>query len=355
MDIKSYEFKITKNENSKIAEFDPENIVFGSVFTDHMLIADYENGEWQTPQIVPYGNLQFSPALSSIHYGQSIFEGMKAFKTENDEVLMFRPQENYKRFNRSAARMSMPDVPEEIFIGGLEQLLKLDAAWVPKGENKSLYLRPFMFSTDEYLGVRTSLKYKFVIIMSPAGPYYANPPKVKVETEFIRAAPGGVGYAKCAGNYAASLYPTKLAAEQGYNQILWTDAIEHKYFEESGTMNVMFIVDGKIITPAVSDTILRGTTREALLILAKDKGYEIEERKVSVEEIISGLENGSVTEVFGVGTAVVVSPFATIGYNGKDYQLPEINENSISEILKNTLNDIRTGKGEDKYGWVWKV
>lgn len=355
MNIKSYEFKITKNENSRIAEFDPENIVFGSIFTDHMLIADYENGEWHDPQIVPYGNLQFSPALSSIHYGQSIFEGMKAFKTENDEVLMFRPQENHKRFNRSAARMSMPDVPEEIFIGGLEQLLKLDAAWVPKGENKSLYLRPFMFSTDEYLGVRTSLKYKFVIIMSPAGPYYANPPKVKVETEFIRAAPGGVGYAKCAGNYAASLYPTKLAADQGYNQILWTDALEHKYFEESGTMNVMFIVDGKIITPAISDTILKGTTREALLILANDKGYEVEERKVSVEEIISGLENGSVTEVFGVGTAVVVSPFATIGYNGKDYELPKINDNSVSEILKNSLNDIRTGKGEDKYGWVWKA
>lgn len=348
-------FKITETGNSRIGDFDPENIVFGSIFTDHMLIADYSNGQWQTPEIVPYGKMEFTPALSSIHYGQSIFEGMKAFKSEADEVFMFRPLENFKRFNLSAERMSMPAVPQEFFIGGLEELLRLDAAWIPKGGDNSLYLRPFMFATDEYLGVRTALNYRFMIIMSPAGSYYTQAPKVKVEKEFIRAAPGGVGFAKCAGNYAASLYPTKLAADQGYTQLLWTDAIEHKYFEESGTMNVVFVKDGKVVTPALSTTILKGTTREALLQIARDKGYEVEERRVSVEEIIEGLKSGSVTEVFGVGTAVVVSPFSAVGYEGVDLELPAITENSVSQILKTTLNNIRTGKAEDKYGWIWKV
>lgn len=355
MAIQTGNFKITQVEKSRIHQLDPNNIVFGSLFTDHMLVADCINGEWKTPEILPYGKMEFTPALASLHYGQAIFEGMKAFKSDSDEVFMFRPLENFKRFNISAERMSMPAVPEEIFIGGLEELLRLDAAWIPKGGDNSLYLRPFMFSTDEYLGVRTSLNYRFMIIMSPAGSYYSKPPKVKVETEYIRAAPGGVGYAKCAGNYAASLYPAKLAADQGYTQLLWTDAIEHKYFEESGTMNVMFVKDGKIITPAVSTTILKGTTRAALLQIAKDEGYTIEERKVSVEEIINGIKDGSVTEIFGVGTAVVVSPFSAVGYEGVDLELPEITEKSVSQILKTILNNIRTGKIADKYGWVWKV
>lgn len=355
MGTQTINININKTEQSRIAQFDPNNIVFGSLFTDHMLVADCINGEWQTAEILPYGKMEFTPALASIHYGQSIFEGMKAFKSENDDVFMFRPLENYKRFNRSAVRMSMPEVPEEIFMNGLEELLRLDAAWIPKGGDNSLYLRPFMFATDEYLGVRSALNYRFMIIMSPAGAYYSKPPKVKVETEYIRAAPGGVGFAKCAGNYAASLYPAKLAADQGYTQLLWTDAIEHKYFEESGTMNVVFVKDGKIVTPAVSTTILKGTTREALLQIALDKGYEVEERKVSVEEIIEGLKNGSVTEVFGVGTAVVVSPFSAVGYEGVDLALPEITEASVSQILKTSLNNIRTGKEEDTHGWVWKV
>jgi branched-chain amino acid aminotransferase len=342
-------------ENSRITQLDPNNIVFGTLFTDHMLIADCVNGEWQTPEILPFGDMAFNPAISSLHYGQSIFEGMKAFKNEKDEVLMFRPLENWKRFNISAERMCMPSVPEEIFIGGLEELLRIDSEWVPKGEDNSLYLRPFMFSSDEYLGVRPSLNYRFMIIMSPAGKYYAAAPKVKVETEFIRAAPGGVGYAKCAGNYAASLYPAKLAAQQGYTQLLWTDALEHKYFEESGTMNVMFVVNGKIITPAVSSTILKGITRDTLIQIAKSLGIEVEERRVSVQEIIDGIKTGNVTEVFGVGTAVVVSPFAAIGFEGFDYELAEITENSVSSILKNKLNSIRTEKEIDVFGWVWKV
>jgi branched-chain amino acid aminotransferase len=355
MATETLNIKVTKTKESKISQFDPNNISFGTVFTDHMLVADCINGEWQTPEIVPYGEIAYNPALASLHYGQSIFEGMKAFKNEADEVLMFRPLENFKRFNISAERMCMAQVPEEIFINGLEELLKIDAAWVPKGEENSLYLRPFMFASDVYLGVRPSLNYRFMIIMSPAGQYYATPPKVKVETEFIRSAEGGVGYAKCAGNYAASLYPAKLAAEQGYTQLLWTDAKEHKYFEESGTMNVMFVKEGKIVTPKVSTTILKGITRDTLLQLAQSMGIEIEERQVSVAEIIEGITAGTVSEVFGVGTAVVVSPFAAIGFEGTDYKLAEINENSVSNKLKKALNDIRTGKVADTFGWVWKV
>jgi branched-chain amino acid aminotransferase len=355
MTTDTVKINIRKTEKSRIDQFDPENIVFGTLFTDHMLVADCVNGVWGAPEIIPFGDMAFNPAISSLHYGQSIFEGMKAFKNEADEVLLFRPMDNFKRFNISAERMAMAQVPEEIFIGGLEELLRLDAAWVPKGEDNSLYLRPFMFASDEYLGVRTSLNYRFMIIMSPAGQYYSAPPKVKVETEYIRAAAGGVGYAKCAGNYAASLHPTRLAAQQGYNQLLWTDAVEHKYFEESGTMNVMFVVNGKLVTPAVSSTILKGITRDTLLKIATNIGIEIEERKVSVAEIIAGISDGTVTEIFGAGTAVVVSPFAAIGFEGKDYNLPSITEDSISMKLKNRLVAIRTGATADTFDWVWKV
>ncbi len=349
------DFKVTKVNKSRIAELDINNISFGTVFTDHMFIADCIDGVWQTPEIVPYGEINYNPALASIHYGQSIFEGMKAFKNEEGEVLMFRPLENWKRFNISAERMCMAQVPEEIFIGGLNELLTLDAAWVPTGGDNSLYLRPFMFATDVYLGVRPSLNYRFMIIMSPAGQYYSTPPKVKVETEYIRAAPGGVGYAKCAGNYALSLQPAKKAAEQGYTQLLWTDAIEHKYFEESGTMNVFFVKNGKLLTPSVSSTILKGITRDTLIQIAKTLNIEVEERKVSVVEIIEGIKDGTVTEVFGAGTAVVVSPFAAIGFEGKDYELAPIDENSLSSKLKTVMNDIRTGRVADTFGWVWKV
>lgn len=355
MTTETANIEITKVQQSRINQLDPNNIVFGSLYSDHMLVADYIDGEWQTPKIMPFGDMSFSPGLASLHYGQSIFEGMKAFKNEAGEPLLFRPLENFKRFNVSAERMCMVQVPEEIFIGGLEELLKIDSAWIPTGEDNSLYLRPFMFSIDTYLGVRPSLNYRFMIITSPAGKYYSKPPRVKVETQYIRAAEGGVGYAKCAGNYAASLYPAKLAQQKGYDQLLWTDAAEHKYFEESGTMNVMFVKDGKLITPATSSTILKGTTRDALIQIAKSMNIAVEERKVSVEEIMNGIKDGSVTEVFGAGTAVVVSPFAVIGYEGVDYELPAQTADNIASRLKNALNDIRTGKVEDTNGWVWKI
>ncbi|MGR3811726.1 branched-chain amino acid aminotransferase [Jiulongibacter sp. NS-SX5] len=355
METTAIDFKIQQVEKSRVEQLDPQNIVFGSLFTDHMLVADCINGEWQTPEILPYGDIAYNPALASLHYGQSIFEGMKAFRNVNDEVVMFRPEENYKRFNISAERMCMATVPEEIFMGGLQKLLELDGAWVPDGEDNSLYLRPFMFASDVYLGVRPSFNYRFMIIMSPAGKYYAEPPKVKIETEFIRAAEGGVGYAKCAGNYAASLYPAKLAQEQGYTQLLWTDAKTHTKFEESGTMNVFFVKDGKLITPKTSTTILKGITRDSLINIARDKGYEVVEQDVYVKDIVDGISSGSVTEVFGAGTAVVVSPFSAIGFEGKDYELPAITDKSISTVLKNGLNDIRKGKVADTHGWVYKV
>ncbi|WP_341228168.1 branched-chain amino acid aminotransferase [uncultured Arcticibacterium sp.] len=348
-------FKITHVKESRIKQLDQENIVFGSLFTDHMLVADCINGVWQTPEILPYGDIAYNPALASLHYGQSIFEGMKAFKNVDGDVVMFRPEENFKRFNISAERMCMAQVPEEIFMDGLKEILKLDAAWVPEGEDNSLYLRPFMFASDVYLGVRPSFNYRFMIIMSPAGKYYSTPPKVKIETEYIRAATGGVGYAKCAGNYAASLYPAKLAQEQGYTQLLWTDAQTHTKFEESGTMNVFFVKDGKLLTPKTSTTILKGITRDSLINIARDSGYEVSEQDVYVRDIVEGIKDGSVTEVFGAGTAVVVSPFSGVGYEGEDIPLPAITEKSISSILKEKLDGIRKGKLEDTHGWVYKV
>jgi branched-chain amino acid aminotransferase len=339
----------------RLAQFDQNNIVFGQVYTDHMLIADYVDGAWQKPQIVPYGEISFGPGMAAIHYGQAIFEGMKAFKSASGDVMLFRPEKNHERFNISAERMCMPAVPKEIFIDGLEELMRIDAGWVPRGEDLSLYLRPFMFSTDNYLGVRPSETYRFMIICSPAGKYYANPPKVKVEKQFIRAASGGVGAAKCAGNYAASLYPAKMAQKAGYDQLLWTDAAEHKYFEESGTMNVMFFINGKLITPALSDTILKGVTRDSVLAIARHWGIEIEERKVAIDEIIAGIADGSVTEIFGVGTAVVISPFSLIGYDGTDYPLPVLSADSFCVRAKDFLSNIRTGDVADPFGWVDKV
>jgi branched-chain amino acid aminotransferase len=348
-------FNINKVVQSRVHQLDPENIVFGTLFTDHMLIADCMNGVWQTPEILPYGDIPYNPALASLHYGQSIFEGMKAFRNVDDEVVMFRPEENFKRFNISAERMCMTPVPKDIFMDGLIQLLNLDSKWVPKGEDNSLYLRPFMFASDVYLGVRPSHNYRFMIIMSPAGKYYSEAPKVKIETEYIRAAAGGVGYAKCAGNYAASLYPAKLAQEQGYTQLLWTDAQTHTKFEESGTMNVFFVKDRKLLTPKTSSTILKGITRDSLITIAKDSGYEVSEQDVFVKDIVNGIKDGSVTEVFGAGTAVVVSPFSGIGYNGHDLALPTITKDSVSSILKKKLDAIRKGEQADTHGWVWKV
>lgn len=350
------QIELRKAERSRIQEVDFNHLPFGKHFSDHMFVADFMDGQWQNQMIVPFDNFTLSPALSSLHYGQSIFEGMKAFKNDAGNVLMFRPHANLERMNESARRMCMATLTEEVFMGGLEALLKIDADWIPTTPDGSLYIRPYMFATDTFLGVAPSKTYRFCIFTCPVGAYYTNPPKLKVETEYIRSAPGGVGYAKCAGNYAGSMYPTLLAQQQGYDQLIWTDAREHKYIEESGTMNIMFVIDGKLVTPATSDSILKGVTRDTLLQIARGWGIDVEERQVSIDEVVSGIENGRLTEAFGAGTAVVVSPYSLIGYNGTDYMLPEFApEDSMAVRLKNQLNAIRTGKVEDTFGWVHRV
>ncbi len=342
--------------HSRIQEVDFNNLVFGKHFADHMFVADYNGTDWTDLRVVPFGDFSFNPALSSLHYGQSIFEGMKAYKNEAGEVLTFRPLENWARMNESASRMCMATIPEEVFMGGLEALLRTDADWVPTQPGSSLYIRPYMFATDVYLGVAASKTYRFCIFTCPVGVYYSKPLKVKVEMSYIRSARGGVGYAKCAGNYAGSMYPTQLAQQEGYDQLIWTDATEHQYIEESGTMNVMFVMDGKLVTPALSDSILNGVTRKSILDIARSWGMTVEERQVSLREMVAGIENGSLTEAFGVGTAAVVSPIQTIGYEGTDYMLPErAAADSFAIRVKNYMADLRTGNTPDTFGWTYTI
>ena len=350
------QIEMQKVPESRIKEVDFNNLPFGKHFADHMFVADYTDGQWTDLRIVPFADFAFNPALSSLHYGQSIFEGMKAYKNEAGEVLTFRPLDNWARMNESARRMCMATIPEDVFMGGLESLLRTDADWVPTQAGSSLYIRPYMFATDVFLGVAPSKTYRFCIFTSPVGTYYSKPLKLKVEMDYSRSAPGGVGYAKCAGNYAGSMYPTLAAQQAGYDQVIWTDSTSHEYIEESGTMNVMFVMDGKLVTPATSETILKGVTRDSIVQIAHSWNIDVEERKVSVKEIIEGIQNGSVTEAFGAGTAVVVSPVQLIGYEGTDYMLPErAAADSFAARVKEYMTDLRTGKIDDPFGWAYKV
>ncbi|TPE44629.1 branched-chain amino acid aminotransferase [Pontibacter mangrovi] len=340
---------------SRISELDYNNIEFGKIFSDHMLVADYKDGKWQNPQILPYGNMSLSPATSALHYGQSIFEGMKAYKDANGDLLLFRPLDNFRRLNKSAERMCMPAITEDIFMQGLEQLLKLDAAWVPPTSGCALYIRPFMFATDEFIGVRPSSNYRFTVFTCPVGAYYGQPLKVAIEPQYVRSAEGGAGFAKAAGNYGAALLPARNMQERGYHQLIWTDAKEHKFIEESGTMNLMFVIDGKLITPPVSTTILAGITRDSVLTLAKDLGYTVEERKVSVDELEEAYKAGKLQEAFGTGTAATIAQIATIHYNGQDMHLPVVEEREISNRIANELDKIKTGQAPDKHNWVHRI
>jgi branched-chain amino acid aminotransferase len=346
---------IEKTTQSRLPQVDLNNPVFGRTFTDHMLSADYIDGKWTNVRIMPYQNLSLSPALSAIHYGQSIFEGLKAYKNAVGEVLCFRPDENFKRMNKSAVRMCMPQIPEEIFMGGLRELLNLDREWVPTREGCSLYIRPVLFATDAFIGLRPSETFKFLIFCSPAGVYYSAPVKVKVETHYTRAAEGGTGAAKAAGNYAAAMYPTKLAYQEGYDQVLWTDGKEHKYIEEAGSMNIMFVINGTVVTAPETDTILPGITRKTVLQLAREWGIPVEERKASVAEVIEGIKNGSVQEAFGVGTAATIAHIKTIGYEGTLYELPDVESRQFSNRVYNELEDIKRGRKADTHGWVMTV
>ncbi|MFC3196428.1 branched-chain amino acid aminotransferase [Parapedobacter deserti] len=346
--------RIEKTQQSRLGEVDYDNLKFGQVFADHMLVAEYANGHWEDVSIVPYGNLSLSPATSALHYGQAIFEGLKAYKFDNGAVSIFRPDQNHARFNKSALRLEMPEVPEEVFIGGLKALIGLDRDWVPQTAGASLYIRPFMIGTEAALGVHPSDSYKFIIITGPVGAYYNKPLRLKVETRFTRAAEGGVGFSKNAGNYALSLHPTRLAQDEGFDQLMWTDAKEHKYVEEAGTANLVFRVGDTIITPS-ADTILHGITRRTIIEIARHWGYQAEERKVSVRELVDGIKNGSVTEAFAAGTAATLTPISEIGYEGQIYTLPDPDEREFSNKVLRYLNDLRYGRIADEFGWNFMV
>lgn len=343
--------KVIKTKHSKLPEVDFNRLEFGNHFSDHMLIADCLDGKWSEPEIVPFANLSISPATAALQYGQTVFEGMKAFRMQDGNINIFRIDKHYERFNRSLARMCMAQIPYEIFQEGMMQLVALDKNWVPSPEEGALYIRPFMFATDAVLGVKPSSGYRFIILTGPAGNLFSKPIKVKVETDYVRAAKGGTGSTKCGGNYGGGLYPTKLAREQGYDNVIWTDAKEHKYVEESGVMNLMFALNGKLITPPLSDTILDGVTRDALLTIARHKGIIVEERPVSIDEIKQSFKANNITEAFGVGTAAVVAPIDTIGIDDMDYKLPVYNDNSLMFQLKKQLEAIRFGMAEDIYNW----
>lgn len=351
----TFDITVNKIAKSRVSEYDVNNVPFGKCFSDHMFVAEYADGKWQKAYILPYGDLPLSYAMSALHYGQAIFEGMKAYKNDKHEVSLFRPLENYTRLNKSAIRMAMPEVPEEIFMGGLMELLRLDSAWVPSSETGSLYIRPFIIATDEAIGVKASETYKFIIITCPAGKYYSEPIKVLVETNYFRAVHGGVGFVKAAGNYGRSLYPTKLAQQKGYQQVIWTDSETHQYVEESGTMNLMFVIGDTLLTPALSDTILSGITRDSVLTLAKDWGIKVEERKISIREVLTAHHNGTLKEAFGCGTAATIAQIIGIGFEGKDYDLPPVEERKFSTKVDDMLRSIRKGKTPDKFNWMMKV
>lgn len=349
------QIQIQKTSQSRISEVDFTNLPFGKIFTDHMYICDYDNGQWQTPQIVPFGDISFSPALSAIHYGQSLFEGMKAHKDKDGNAFLFRPLDNWERMNLSAYRMCMPEVPQDIFMEGLKALVNLDKDWIPTIEGSSLYIRPFLFATDECVGVRPSDKYRFMIICCPVNAFYAKALKVKVEDVYVRAVEGGTGEAKSAGNYGGSMLPTKLANQQGFDQIIWLDGRERKYIEESGTMNLFFVSEGKLLTPSLSGSILHGYTRASILQLAKDNGVEIDERRITIDEIIELHKSGKLQEGFGAGTAATIVQILSFDYLGNHYELLPVEERKVSLKLVKLLNDIKSFQSADPYGWMYKI
>jgi branched-chain amino acid aminotransferase len=353
--VEAYSIPVTKVEHSRLPGITLKNIPFGRTFTDHMLEADYENGEWKNVEIKPYQPLVISPSLAALHYGQAIFEGIKAYKNDAGEAFIFRPYDNYKRFNLSAARMEMPAVPEDIFIEGMRKLIALDKNWIPAGEDHSLYIRPFMFSSDEMIGVRPSETYKFLIILSPTGPYYSAPMRIYVEDKYTRAAPGGVGQAKAAGNYGSSMYVTAEAKKKGYDQVLWTDVYEHKYVQEVGTMNVFFVIGDKAVTPDLSSgTILAGVTRDSVMAILEEMGLQVEEKPVSVDMLIDAYKAGTLREVFGTGTAATVSLIRELKY--KDFVMTfDTAKWTVTPEIKDRLDAIREGRAADKFGWMFKV
>ena len=353
--VASMNIRVTKSETSRLQNTPLQNVPFGKFFTDHMLEADYVNGEWTNVQIRPYQPLSLAPSNAAIHYGQSIFEGIKAYRHANGDAFIFRPQDNFKRFNISAKRMQMPEVPEEIFMEGMRLLLEIDKDWIPTFSDHSLYIRPFMFASDEWIGVKPSDSYKFMIILSPTGPYYSAPMKINVEEHYVRAVPGGIGFAKAAGNYAAAMLATAEAKQKGYDQVLWMDALEHKYVQECGTMNVFFIIGDKVVTPDLKEgTILEGVTRDSTIVLLKEMGFSIEERAISIDEILSAYAKGELKEVFGTGTAATISLVRELRYKDTNMVF-DTDQCLITPEIKKRITAIREGNTPDTHGWLYKI
>jgi branched-chain amino acid aminotransferase len=353
--VSALDIRVTRVERSRLADVDLDKLAFGKQFTDHMLEVDFRDGKWQQPEIKPYQPLMMDPSMAALHYGQAIFEGIKAYKDREGRASIFRPHDNFRRFNISAERMEMPTVPEDIFIEGMRRLVKLDNAWIPSRKDHSLYIRPFMFSTDPVIGVKPSDTYKFMVILSPTGPYYAAPMRIYVEEHFVRAVPGGIGYVKAAGNYGAAMYATAQARKQGYDQVLWTDALHHKYVQEIGTMNVFFIIGDSAVTPDLTaGTILAGVTRDSVMTMLEEEGLKIEERAISIEEIADAYKAGILKEVFGTGTAATVSPIKELRYKELVMEF-DLSAWTFCPAVKEKLTAIREGLAPDRHDWMFAV
>ena len=346
---------VIHKKKSDIDKVDFSDIKFGAFHSDHMFEAEFFEGSWKNFKILPFGNITISPACTTLHYGQTIFEGLKAYKNKEDEILIFRMDKNAKRFNISAERMCMPNFPEQYFTKAISELLILDKKWIPNKKNTSLYIRPLMIALDPFIGIKPAENFKFYIFTCPAGNYYSEPVRVKIETEFTRAIKGGVGYSKTAANYAASLYPSVLAQEQNYDQLIWTDGKTHNYIEESGTMNLFFVIENTLLTAPLGDTVLDGVTRDSILALAEDLNIKTEVRNISVDEVINSINNNTLQEAFGAGTAATIAPIKTIGYENKDYDLPKNDSSSLSSKFLDLLDGIKYGSIDDNHNWITKL
>ncbi|WP_194768499.1 branched-chain amino acid aminotransferase [Tamlana sp. I1] len=348
------DIEIIKAKTTKITDVDFDNLKFGHVFSDHMLECNYKDGAWQAPKVIPYQGITLDPSAKIFHYGQSVFEGMKAYKDANDKVWLFRPLENFKRLNISSKRLAIPELPENYFMDGLKALLEVDKDWIPKKVGSSLYIRPFIFASGNGFHASPADEYKFIISTAPSGAYFSGDIKVLIEEKYSRSANGGVGFAKAGGNYAGQFYPTQLAIEKGYQQVIWTDDNTHEYIEEAGAMNIFVRINDTLITGPTSDRILDGITRKSIIELAKSENIPVEVRKITVSEVVEAAKNGSLKEMFGAGTAAVISPISGFGYKDKDYEIPKLDE-TYASFLKKRITDIQTNKAEDPFGWRFEV
>ena len=349
----SHNIHITKATESNVSKLDFDNIPLGRTFTDHMFICSYEDGKWQDAKIEPLAMIPTHPAAMALHYGQAIFEGMKATVNAAGEPLLFRPEENAKRLNFSARRMGMPEFPEDLFVAGLKAIVNMERGWIPPQEGSALYLRPFMYATEPFIGMRAATSYHFIIIASPAGPFFTKRIKLYAETTYIRATEGGTGEAKAAGNYAAAIRPTEIAKSKGYDQVLWLDAHEFNYIQEVGTMNIFFKINGKFITPGLDGAILDGITRKSVIAILEDNGYEVEQRPITLTEVKEAAANGSLEEAFGTGTAVGIAMIQAIGHNDDEIHVSD--ESPVGQLVMDTINGLRSGKIEDTHNWMVAV